>query len=148
MKWIKTYENFNSINEEFLGFNLSGKFKEGVDKATEFMKGDSDEAKKVKSALSGVDKSDLKSIIDGIKSLFKKGGIKEEGSLTESFSDKLDKITDIIGKVIGVGAKVLVPLGGIISILYGLCSGENILAIIGFILMGIYAASISAFGEN
>lgn len=139
MKYVKTYESFSTINEEF---SIKSQLKKGMEKMKELLENNPEIKKNLEenfSKLSDEQKEDLKrpGILKRIKDLFNTDDAealfgRSTAMVSESAESLMDKAFAFIGKFFNLKISGLIALfGGAAAALFGTIAELGLLGLIG-----------------
>jgi hypothetical protein len=161
MKYIKTYENFNFVNENWFQqayewikeklsswiSKLTGEVKEGAESAMEWIKENTELMQETLQKLKQQSQSELMELWDWIKS-FVGNPLQIQPIVNESVEEESETILEKIARVSGASISLLLLFGAPVAAFTGLAISNGLLFLVGAVVTIIAWSLASLFQES
>lgn len=161
MKYIKTYENFNGVNENWFQqayewikeklsswiSKLTGEVKEGAESAMEWIKENTELMEEALQKLKQQSQSELMKLWDWIKS-FVENPLQIQPIVKESVEEESETILEKIARISGASVALLSCFGAPVAAFLGLATNNGLLFLIGAVVSIIAWSLASLFHET
>jgi predicted nuclease with TOPRIM domain len=161
MKYIKTYENFNGVNESWFQqayewikeklsswiSKLTGEVKEGAESAMEWIKENTELMEEALQKLKQQSQSELMKLWDWIKS-FVGNPLQIQPIVKESVEEESETILEKIARISGASVALLSCFGAPVAAFLGLATNNGLLFLIGAVVSIIAWSLASLFHET
>lgn len=161
MRYIKTYEKFNVVNENWAlqAFNwikeklsgwiskLTGEVKEGAESAMNWIKENPELMEETHQKLKQQDQSELMKLWNWVKS-FVGNPLQIQPTVKESVEEETETMLEKIARISGASLTLLICFGAPVAAFIGLATSNGLLFIIGAIVSIIAWSLASLFKED
>lgn len=160
MKYIKTYENFNGVNENWFQqayewikeklsswlSNLTGEVKEGAESAMEWIKENTELMQETLQKLKQQNQSELLKLWNWVKSFV--GNPLQIQPIVKESVEESETILEKIARISGASVSLLLLFGSPVSAFIGLATGNGLLFLVGAVVSIIAWSLASLFQET
>jgi hypothetical protein len=161
MKYIKTYENFNGVNESWFQqayewikeklsswiSKLTGEVKEGAESAMEWIKENTELMEEALQKLKQQSQSELMKLWNWVKS-FVGNPLQIQPIVKESVEEESETILEKIARISGASVALLSCFGAPVAAFLGLATNNGLLFLIGAVVSIIAWSLASLFHET